>query len=333
MALVLPLEIYSTFNGESFKSMDDGANGVLCRAQVGIRSINMFVSVFILTYLAFDRYLTVVQSKTARIFRKTVEFSHSQISIVAVIWCAGILIAIEPIRRAKTSAYGTCGIDWGDTEECYVTVQNGTGFIEKQTKIPLRNVGFCACDMSRSHKIFQVVAFVCSFLCPLIIILSSYFSIVNEVRKTEKNAYRPQIDNQRFLDLQFQSVDSLNAKKSAGVKWKKTIRVSLICLSLILGFVCCWTPYHLNYIILIFFNDSAWTIRTCSSFNKIYNFLIWSMRITNPLLYCFLQMMLKDNSIAQTRRKISTAFRKAAACTETSGETPVTLENKAVDSQ
>ena len=35
--------------------------------------------------------------------------------------------------------------------------------------------------------------------------------------------------------------------------FKKTLRVSLICVTLVFGFVILWTPYHIHYIIVIFF--------------------------------------------------------------------------------
>ena len=105
-------------------------------------------------------------------------------------------MAVEPIRRAAMIGDGECGIEWGDND-CVATVENGTGIFKEMAAIPLRNEGFCACGMSRSHKIFQVFAFVFSYAFPLVIILLSYSSIVREVRHVEINAQCRKLENQR----------------------------------------------------------------------------------------------------------------------------------------
>lgn len=160
------------------------------------------MSIFMLTYLAYDRFLIVVQSKTAQILRKSWFFTNGQstvlfdllnwyrswsfkfLQIVFILWCAGILLSFEPIRRAKISGDGQCGIDWGRKYDC----------VENRTGILLDNEGYCACDISMSHAIFQVVAFFFSYACPLLILLLSYYSIVREVHRVEVRSHRHKLE-------------------------------------------------------------------------------------------------------------------------------------------
>ena len=84
------------------------------------------------------------------------------------------------------SADGKCGIEWGSTNTCAAKFGNGT--------LPVDNEGYCACSISTPHQIFQAFVFVFSYVCPLVILLLSYYSIVREVHRVELRANRRKVE-------------------------------------------------------------------------------------------------------------------------------------------
>lgn len=252
---------------------------ILCALHNSVPFINMFVSIFFLGIMALDRYITVVQTRSVKKLRKYKDNPKYLITIVVFIWVFGIILASPVYIRSELHIQDNknkvCGITWSDTvKECSQGMSLGfpnNRSTEILDKIEIGTGRPCACGLTPGHAKFQTAVFILAFLFPLFALIYCYTSIFIVVFKSEKKMS-----------------SRSSAKSTKSFQSRASVRVAALSLILIIAYVICWGPYHLFYTLasakmLVNLNPES-----CATFILVYDMLIWTLRVVNPVLYSFL---------------------------------------------
>ena len=160
--------------------------------------------------MAFDRYCTVVRSKTANFLKRCKQkptfillvgskrsfLGHLRLfKVILSLWCAGILTSIPIIVRTKVSSVGNdsqndyCGINW-EGSRCSRALSSGennsTDSENSGNEVLEEDTGCWAlgkCFFTEEEQMYRINLLIWTFCLPMIAIVICYWKVYRLVQR------------------------------------------------------------------------------------------------------------------------------------------------------
>jgi len=275
MLLFLPLNVHRLRNENKWQF-----GSTACALNNSMPHIIMFVSIFLLTLLAFDRYSTMTDNSVTKFVRKYRQIDRVRYGAIAYTWIMGVVIAVPIYSRSQLligsdsyEYYESCGIVWG---------QNSTGLGGTNASncniingVRIKTGSICRCGLEPAQQKFQIAVLTVTFIFPLLSMIYFYSTISMKVYRSERNV-------------------SANKRSSFHMKYRKSLKIFGITTILIIAYLICWAPYHLFYMSVLTGLSQYLSPLACEQFRSSYETLIWFNRLVNPILYTFMASDRRD---------------------------------------
>lgn len=228
--------------GEAFWSytVQWRAGNLACKIFKFLEMFSLYLSTFILVLIGLDRFIAV------RYPIRAISTAKRCSRFVAIAWILSILLSIPQLvifHEGKGPFY----------EEFYQCVTYG--FYTEPWQ----------------EQLYTSFSFVCMFMLPLLILITSYVSTIVTISKSDKIFQNENTNSVRKYDV--------NRRRLIHKAKIKSFRISLV---IVVTFIIWWTPYYTMMIIFMFLNPDK---HLSEELQKGIFFFGMSNSLVNPLIY------------------------------------------------
>ncbi|XP_014282594.1 gonadotropin-releasing hormone receptor isoform X1 [Halyomorpha halys] len=216
------------------------AGNVACKIFKFLEMFSLYLSTFILVLIGLDRFIAV------RYPIRAISTAKRCSRFVAIAWVLSIILSIPQLVIFHEGK----GPFFEDFYQC-VTY----GFYTEPWQ----------------EQLYTTFSFVCMFMLPLFILITSYVSTIVTISKSDKIFQNESINSVRKYDI--------NRRRLIHKAKVKSFRISLV---IVVTFIIWWTPYYTMMIIFMFLNPDK---HLSEELQKGIFFFGMSNSLVNPIIY------------------------------------------------
>ncbi|CAH1408103.1 unnamed protein product [Nezara viridula] len=216
------------------------AGNVACKVFKFLEMFSLYLSTFILVLIGLDRFIAV------RYPIRAISTAKRCSRFVAIAWVLSIILSIPQLVIFHEGK----GPFFEDFYQC-VTY----GFYTEPWQ----------------EQLYTTFSFVCMFMLPLFILITSYVSTIVTISKSDKIFQNESINSVRKYDI--------NRRRLIHKAKVKSFRISLV---IVVTFIIWWTPYYTMMIIFMFLNPDK---HLSEELQKGIFFFGMSNSLVNPIIY------------------------------------------------